>query len=263
MGLLDYNRPRIVVGDDITYDMNTAGNIFSFANKNGYNILMIDVSATIDANNTSDGLIRAEAVTAVSGGGTTNPDIFDAEGRVYSPYLNDITLNDIQMNTRGNRHKRFYIDITGLSNVNLRVMTVANASLKVKYSASDGDMSSVVNKRPEQILLYKQLTGDGTTKTFGGSTLTKIGVSPLFKFLKVTVKSSQNISGRLAFQKQFYYQGSSYISLSIDAKTFTEQKYIETELIDCAGEMVSTLYLYLLDAPASETTIDVIITGVR
>lgn len=263
MGLLDYNRPKIVVGNDITYDMNTTGSIFSFANTNGYNVLMIDVFATIDANNTSDGLFRAEAATAASGGGTTFPDVFDAEGRVYSPYLNDITLNDIQMNTRGNRHKRFYIDITGLNNINFKVMVAANASLKVKYSASDGDMSSVVNKKPEQILLYRQFTGDGTTKTFGGTTPTLIGISPLFKFLKVTVKSSQNISGRLTFQKQFFYQGTSYISLPIDVKTFAGVKNIETELIDCAGEMKSVLYMHLLDAPNNGTTIDVIVTGVR
>lgn len=263
MGLLDYNRPRIVVGNDITYDMNTAGNIFSFVNTDGYNVLMIDIYATIDANNTSKGLIRAEDSTSAVGSGTTFLDIFDADGRVYSPRLNDITLDDIQINTMATKHKKFYINITGLKNIIVKVMTTANASLKVRYSASDGDISSIINKRAEQILLYRQFIGDGTTKSFGDYNATMFGVSPLFKFLKITVKSSQNISGKIHLVKRFWYNSSSPISYDVDVMTFTSEKRIESKLIDCCGEMTSTFYLYLLEAPADGTTIDVIITGVR
>lgn len=263
MGLLDYNRPRIIVGDSITYDMNTAGNIFSFANTDGYNVLMIDISATIDANNTSKGLIMVEDSTSAAGGGTTYLDIFDADGRVYSPYLNNLTLDDIRINTKANTHKKFYIDITGLKTVIVKVVSTANASLKVRYSASDGDMSSIINKRAEQILLYRQFTGDGTTKSFGEYPATMFGVSPLFKFLKLTIKSSQNISGKIQLVKRFWYNSSSHIPYTVDVMTFTGEKIIESKLIDCCGEMTSTFYLYLSEALADGGTIDVIITGVR
>ena len=136
--------------------------------------------------------------------------------------------------------------------------------MSVQYTVSDGDMSSIIARKPIQQINHFTVTGDGSTKIFGGYPWS-ISMPSGFKYFQIIMKASANINGTITNLYMFYdHDVPDATSVNFeDTIDSLDGDHKTTEWIELNGCLEMRPYLRCSTAPASGVTIDVFIMGIR